>query len=95
MLLVTHDIREAALLGQTISLLQAGRVVQQGAFADLAERPAGPFVTEFLGAQTLARVRRATADACGAMPARGRHRRPLVLGAAPARRRARARPTTA
>ena len=54
-LLVTHDIREAALLGRCISLLQAGRVVQQGAFADLAERPAAPFVTEFLGAQGLSR----------------------------------------
>jgi osmoprotectant transport system ATP-binding protein len=54
-LLVTHDIREAALLGQCISLLQAGRVVQQGAFADLAERPAAPFVTEFLGAQGVSR----------------------------------------
>ena len=28
-----------------------GRVVQQGTFADLAQRPAEPFVTEFLGAQ--------------------------------------------
>ena len=54
-LLVTHDIREAALLGRSITLLQAGRVVQQGAFADLAERPAAPFVTEFLGAQGLSR----------------------------------------
>jgi osmoprotectant transport system ATP-binding protein len=54
-LLVTHDIREAALLGQSITLLQAGRMVQQGAFADLAERPAAPFVTEFLGAQGLTR----------------------------------------
>ena len=54
-LLVTHDIREAALLGRSITLLQGGRVVQQGAFADLAERPAAPFVTEFLGAQGVAR----------------------------------------
>ena len=53
--LVTHDIREAALLGRSITLLQAGRVVQQGAFADLAERPAAPFVTEFLGAQGVSR----------------------------------------
>jgi osmoprotectant transport system ATP-binding protein len=51
--LVTHDIREAALLGQTITLLTGGRVVQQGTFADLAERPAAPFVTQFLTAQTL------------------------------------------
>jgi osmoprotectant transport system ATP-binding protein len=52
--LVTHDIREAARLGHTITLLTAGRVVQQGTFADLAERPAHPFVRQFLTAQTLA-----------------------------------------
>ena len=50
-LLVTHDVREAVLLGTTITLLLAGRVVQQGTFADLARRPAQPFVTEFLRAQ--------------------------------------------
>jgi osmoprotectant transport system ATP-binding protein len=52
--LVTHDIREAALLGSTITLMTEGRVVQQGAFADLVERPATPFVTQFMTAQTLA-----------------------------------------
>jgi osmoprotectant transport system ATP-binding protein len=55
--LVTHDIREAAVLASTITLLTAGRVVQHGTFADLAERPATPFVIQFLSAQTL------TADA--------------------------------
>jgi osmoprotectant transport system ATP-binding protein len=49
--LVTHDVREAVLLGSTITLLRAGRVVQQGSFAELARKPAEPFVTEFLGAQ--------------------------------------------
>ena len=53
--LVTHDIREAARLGTSITLLRAGRVVQQGTFADLAERPAAAFVTEFLTAQALSR----------------------------------------
>ena len=52
--LVTHDIREAALLGSAITLMTSGRVVQQGAFADLVERPATPFVTQFMTAQTLA-----------------------------------------
>ena len=51
--LVTHDIREAALLSATITLMTGGRVVQQGSFADLAERPASPFVSRFLSAQTL------------------------------------------
>ena len=54
--LVTHDIREAALLGHSITLLTAGRAVQQGTFAELVERPATPFVTAFLQAQTLAEV---------------------------------------
>jgi ABC-type proline/glycine betaine transport system ATPase subunit len=49
--LVTHDLREAALLGSTIALLRAGRVVQQGSLDDLARRPTEPFVTEFLSAQ--------------------------------------------
>jgi osmoprotectant transport system ATP-binding protein len=49
--MVTHDVREAVVLGTTITLLRAGRVVQQGPFSDLARRPADPFVTEFLRAQ--------------------------------------------
>jgi len=56
--MVTHDIREAALLSSTITLMTAGRIVQQGAYADLVERPAAPFVTQFLTAQTLASVER-------------------------------------
>lgn len=48
---VTHDVREAFVLGSTIALLSGGRVVQQGTFADLARRPAEPFVAEFLRAQ--------------------------------------------
>ncbi len=50
-LLVTHDIREAVVLGQTITLMTAGRVIQQGTYADLARRPSSPFVTAFLEAQ--------------------------------------------
>ena len=48
---VTHDVREAFVLGTTVTLLNAGRVVQQGTFADLAQRPADPFVSAFLAAQ--------------------------------------------
>ena len=50
-IVVTHDVREAFVFGATITLLSAGRVVQQGDFADLAQRPADPFVAEFLRAQ--------------------------------------------
>jgi osmoprotectant transport system ATP-binding protein len=50
-LLVTHDLREAFLFGLGITLLRDGRVIQQGTFADLARRPADPFVADFLRAQ--------------------------------------------
>ncbi len=49
--MVTHDVREAFLFGSRITLLSAGRVVQQGTFAELARQPAEPFVAEFLRAQ--------------------------------------------
>jgi len=51
-LLVTHDVREAMVLGATVTLLRDGRVVQGGTFAELIQRPATPFVSEFFGAQT-------------------------------------------
>jgi osmoprotectant transport system ATP-binding protein len=50
-ILVTHDIGEAAVFGHTVTLMTEGRIVQQGTFADLARRPASPFVTAFLNAQ--------------------------------------------
>ncbi len=49
--LVTHDLAEAALFGHVLVLLQEGRIVQQGTLADLVERPASPFVTRFVRAQ--------------------------------------------
>ena len=42
---------EAAFLGDRITLLRAGRIVQQGEFHDLLERPADEFVTKFVRAQ--------------------------------------------
>jgi osmoprotectant transport system ATP-binding protein len=50
-LLVTHDLAEAGYLGDWIVLMDAGRIVQQGDLADLRDRPARAFVTEFLNAQ--------------------------------------------
>jgi osmoprotectant transport system ATP-binding protein len=50
-LLVTHDLAEAAYLGHEIVLMTEGRIVQQGSIADLRERPANNFVTEFINAQ--------------------------------------------
>jgi osmoprotectant transport system ATP-binding protein len=50
-LLVTHDIREAFLFSHALTLLDGGRVMQQGAFVDLVRRPADPFVAQFMNAQ--------------------------------------------
>jgi osmoprotectant transport system ATP-binding protein len=49
--LVTHDMGEAAFFADTIVLLRDGRVVQQGNVDDLVNRPADPFVTRFINAQ--------------------------------------------
>ncbi|MCC6484480.1 MAG: ATP-binding cassette domain-containing protein [Armatimonadetes bacterium] len=50
-IMVTHDMAEAAYLADTIVLLDSGRIVQSGSFQDLRERPAAPFVSEFISAQ--------------------------------------------
>lgn len=49
--LVTHDLSEAAFFSDTVVLLHRGHVVQQGQFRDLIERPAEPFVSQFVHAQ--------------------------------------------
>jgi osmoprotectant transport system ATP-binding protein len=51
--LVTHDLGEAGFLGDVIVMLRDGRIVQQGSFEDLFQRPADPFVTRFIRAQRL------------------------------------------
>lgn len=50
-LLVTHDLAEAAYLGDIIVLMNEGRIIQRGSIADLRERPANNFVSEFVNAQ--------------------------------------------
>lgn len=50
-ILVTHDMGEAAYLADEIVLMNNGRVVQRGRVADLRDQPAEEFVTEFLRAQ--------------------------------------------
>jgi osmoprotectant transport system ATP-binding protein len=47
-IVVTHDVGEAAVLADVVVLMRAGRVVQQGPFATLAAAPADSFVTAFL-----------------------------------------------
>ena len=50
-LFVTHDLAEASFVADEIALLREGRIVQRGTAQDLVERPAEPFVTEFVRAQ--------------------------------------------
>ena len=50
-LFVTHDLAEAIYFADQIVLMNEGRIVQQGTITDLRERPADPFVSEFINAQ--------------------------------------------
>ena len=50
-ILVTHDLAEAAYLGDRIILMNEGRVVQKGTVSELRHHPVDSFVTEFLNAQ--------------------------------------------
>lgn len=49
--MVTHDIAEAAFFGHTLVLMRDGVIVQTGAFKELAQTPAEPFVEQFITAQ--------------------------------------------
>jgi osmoprotectant transport system ATP-binding protein len=49
--LVTHDMAEAAYLADEIVLMNEGRIVQKGTAAELRDQPANQFVREFLKAQ--------------------------------------------
>ena len=50
-ILVTHDLAEAAYLGDEIVLMDGGNIVQRGTLQDLRTKPATSFVTEFINAQ--------------------------------------------
>ena len=49
--MVTHDMGEAAYFADALVLMREGRIVQRGTLADLMERPADPYVTQFMRAQ--------------------------------------------
>jgi osmoprotectant transport system ATP-binding protein len=49
--MVTHDLAEAAYLADTIVLMRRGRLVQQGRLEEMLEKPADEFVTRFIRAQ--------------------------------------------
>jgi len=52
-LVVTHDQQEAFVLADQLALMNAGRIVQQGAPAAVYANPANLFVAHFLGFQNL------------------------------------------
>lgn len=52
-LLVTHDFAEAALLGDEVAIIDAGRIVQAGTAGELASAPRSAFVADFTGAVVL------------------------------------------
>ncbi|GIX50549.1 MAG: ABC transporter ATP-binding protein [Limisphaera sp.] len=52
-LLVTHDLAEAYVLADRVTVLLEGRVIQQGDKAAVYGRPAAPAVAQFLGVETL------------------------------------------
>jgi osmoprotectant transport system ATP-binding protein len=51
---VTHDMGEAMYFGDEIVMMREGRVVQRGSASDLVERPAEPYVRDFIRAQRVA-----------------------------------------
>jgi len=52
-ILVTHDRDEAFAIADRIAVMEAGRLVQTGAAREVHDRPATPFVAEFLGHRNL------------------------------------------
>jgi osmoprotectant transport system ATP-binding protein len=50
-LMVTHDMGEAAYFADQIVLMSRGEIIQQGRVEDLVNNPKDPFVTRFISAQ--------------------------------------------
>ncbi len=50
-IVVTHDLAEAAFFSRRLALLCDGRIVQEGSIDDLVRAPAEPFVARFVRAQ--------------------------------------------
>jgi len=47
-LFVSHDLDEALKLGDTVTIMEGGRIVQSGTGRDIVERPADDYVAEFV-----------------------------------------------
>jgi len=54
-IIVTHDAADAAVLGRRTAVLEAGRIVQTGDWAEILANPASAFVAEFTRAEAFAR----------------------------------------
>ena len=54
--LVTHDLREALLLGTRVAVMRAGRIEQEARPDALLDAPATPYVAELLQRAGVARV---------------------------------------
>jgi osmoprotectant transport system ATP-binding protein len=52
-LLVTHDLVEAGRFADRVCVMNAGRIVQQGPFAEILEKPIDGFVREFVNSQVV------------------------------------------
>jgi osmoprotectant transport system ATP-binding protein len=50
-IVVTHDLAEAAFLAPRLVLMRSGRVIQDGTLQDFRKRPADDFVSRFVAAQ--------------------------------------------
>jgi osmoprotectant transport system ATP-binding protein len=50
-ILVTHDMAEAAFLADEILLFREGRLLQRGSLDNILHRPEDPFVSDFINAQ--------------------------------------------
>ena len=86
LLLVTHDLDDAALLASRVCVLHAGRVVQDAAPADLFARPASLAVARFLDVPNLVEGRIANgvfASALGDWAAHGEADGPAVAAFRP------------
>lgn len=52
-IIVTHDLAEAAYLGDTVSVLHNGKLLQHGSFEELRKRPADDYIRQFISAQSI------------------------------------------
>jgi osmoprotectant transport system ATP-binding protein len=52
-IMVTHDMAEAAYFADEVVMMREGRILQRGTIEDLLERPADPYVDAFINAQRI------------------------------------------